>query len=118
MSSWHHAIARAADRKSLTTLVNDYLAMWSPAEMARLPADCRPHRIRGIEDIEYWRQLLSDAYIGGAVHGGASETFQRIIAFFTMAADRVRQLGIEDPIETGGSFARPGSAPDEQPQGD
>lgn len=99
MSSWHHAIAHAADRKALAALVNDYLAMWSPMEMALVPADCRPDRIRGVEDIEYWRERLSDTYLSGGVHNEGSGALSRLIAFFSAAADRVAELGREDPID-------------------
>ena len=99
MSSWHHAIAHAADRKALAALVNDYLAMWSPMEMALIPADCRPGRIRGIEDISYWRGRLSDTYLSGGVHREDSGALARLIAFFSAAADRVAELGHDDPTE-------------------
>ena len=119
MSSWHHAIAHAADRKALAALVNDYLAMWSPMEMARVPAACRPDRIRGIEDISYWRERLSDTYLSGGVHREDSGALSRLIAFFSAAADRVAELGHEDPIEE----AEPNGwivagGPDAQAQGD
>ena len=119
MSSWHHAIAHAADRKALAALVNDYLAMWSPMELARVPADCRPDRIRGVEDIEYWRERLSDTYLSGGVHREDSGALSRLIAFFSAAADRVAELAHVDPIEATDAEPRhaPG-APDNQPQGD
>ena len=119
MNSWHHAIAHAADRKALAALVNDYLAMWSPMEMALIPADCRPDRIRGIEDIDYWRERLSDTYLSGGVHREDGGALSRLIAFFSTAADRVAELKSDDPIEQPemGGHLLMGST-DSQPQGD
>ena len=99
MTSWYDAISQAADRKSLAALVNDYLAMWSPEEMGRLPADCRPDRIRGVEDIGYWRQTLSNSYCSGAVHHEESGTLSRLIGFLTAAAERLAILDADDGID-------------------
>lgn len=118
MSSWHHAIAHAADRKSLAALVNDYLAMWSPMEMARVPAGCRPDRIRGIEDIEYWRERLSDTYLSGGVHREDAGALSRLIAFFSAAADRVAELGCDDAVESPGPGGSRLASPDTQTQGE
>ena len=119
MSSWHHAIAHAADRKALAALVNDYLAMWSPMELALIPAESRPDRIRGVEDIEYWRERLSDTYLSGGVHREDGGALSRLIAFFSAAADRVAELERDDPIEEsegGGRIVIGGRG--SQPQGD
>jgi hypothetical protein len=99
LSSWHHAIAHAADRHALAALVNDYLAMWSPMEMALVPPDCRPDRIRGVEDIQFWRERLSEAYLSGGVHRDEGGALSRLIAFFSAAADRVGELSREDLTE-------------------
>ena len=119
MTSWHDAISHAPDRKALAALVNDYLAMWSPAEMARLPANCRPDRIRGVEDIAYWRQILSDRYCSGAVHDQDSGTLSRLIGFLNAAAERLGELDGHDGIEIDDSGARaPSRRDDNQAQGD
>ena len=119
MTSWTRAVSRATDRKALTALVNEYLATWSPAELARLPAACRPDRIRGVEDIDYWRQVLSDSYISGGVHDAASDTLSRLIGFLTTAAERLVELDAQDGIETGGLGPPPNPrAKDTQAQGD
>ena len=119
MSSWHHAIAHAPDRKALAALVNDYLAMWSPMELALIPADSRPDRIRGIEDIEYWRERLSDTYLSGGVHREDGGALARLIAFFSAAADRVAAIGREDPVEEIDTDNRGAQdAPDQQRPGD
>lgn len=119
MTSWHNAISQAADRKSLAALVNDYIAMWSPKELARLPAECRPGRIRGPEDIGYWRQVLSDSYCSGVVHEAAGDTLSRLLGFLATAADRLAELDAQDGIETGGSGpANAVRAPDTNAQGD
>jgi hypothetical protein len=119
LTSWNSAITRAGDRKSLAALVNDYLATWSPAELARLPAQCRPDRIRGVEDIGYWRQVLSDSYCSGGVHEAASDILSRLIGFLTSAAERLAELDAEDGIDASGDSQHAmAAARDNQAQGD
>lgn len=102
MTTWIHALERAGSRKSLTDLVNEYLATWTPAEISRLPEPCRPGRMHGVEDILYWDGVLAEAYCSGAVHGPDNETYDRILAFIAAAAVRARAIEAEDPVESAG----------------
>lgn len=100
MTTWIHALERAASRKAVTDLVNEYLATWTPAEISRLPESCRPGRMHGVEDILHWDVILAEAYCAGAVHGPDNETYGRILAFISAAAERARAIEAEDPDES------------------
>lgn len=107
MTTWIHALERAASDKSLTDLVNEYLATWTPAEISRLPESCRPGRMHGVEDILYWDGVLAEAYCAGAVHGPDNETYGRILAFIAAAAERARALDLQEPSEAASHESRP-----------
>jgi hypothetical protein len=118
LTSWNQSIHNAPDQKALAALVNDYLAMWSPHEMERVPVECRPDRIRGIEDIEYWRGRLSNSYCSGAVHDDASAPISRLIAFFTAAAERLAVLDEAEVEAVEGAAASRRGGDRQQPRGD
>lgn len=94
---WHHELMCPLDERGLVSLANDFLASWTPAEVAVLPRACRPPRMRNLEDVHHWRHLLAEAYCGGAVYAPEIEPFRRMLSFFIAASDRAAQIQPRDP---------------------
>lgn len=92
MKAWHHELLQPLNERGLVSLANDFLACWTPADLAVLPSACRPPRMRTLEDLHHWRHVLADAYCGGAVHGHDIDPFRRMLSFFISASDRAREI--------------------------
>jgi hypothetical protein len=83
---------------ALTSWVNDYLASWSPYEIAGLPQKCRPRRLIDADDIEHWYLLLSEGYCAEAALGANGELYLKMLSFFSAASQRARELGYGSPV--------------------
>src|SRR5947207_490175 len=62
MLSWFQQMDKARDAGEVVDIARDYLATWTPGELARLPRGCRPGRMRAPSDIEYLHACAVDAY--------------------------------------------------------
>lgn len=89
---WQHAIREVTSCSELASLTNDFLASWTPQEIGRLPLACRPRRMRGVEDIHYWRALIEDSYCSGAALGDEHQAYIAMLAFFSSASRRALEL--------------------------
>jgi hypothetical protein len=89
---WQNAIREVTSCKELSSLTNDFLASWTPQEICRLPLACRPRRMRGVEDIHYWRALIEDSYCSGAALGDEHQAYIAMLAFFSSASRRALEL--------------------------
>lgn len=119
MKAWHHELLQPLNERGLVSLANDFLASWTPADVAVLPQACRPPRMRTLEDLHYWRHVLADAYCGGEVHGHDIEPFRRMLSFFISASDRAREIqAAREARETGAPPPLPAGGHDSQPSGD
>ena len=58
-SRWHDTIDEARTPEEVVTIMRDYLASVTPAELAHLPEKCRPTRIKAEDDITYWTFVLA-----------------------------------------------------------
>lgn len=92
MIRWEEAISKAVTRAELVTLANDFVASWTPRELARLPEACRPSRVRDVEDIRYWASMLAAA-ARPASGPDACEELRGMLRFFLCAAGRSAEVG-------------------------
>jgi len=92
MKAWHQQILDARSWQDLLQVARDYIASFEPAEWASLPANCRPDRIKGVDDLEYWRQCLADEYLLVASQPRGNDVLRAMLAFFTAAAERAEEL--------------------------
>ena len=102
---WHDGMVSLVDAEALTAWVNDYLASWSPYEIAGLPVECRPRRLRDVDDIEHWYQTLSESYCAGAALGPNADLYLKLLSFFSDATQRARELASGAPPQPGGETA-------------
>ena len=97
--SWHKEIRAARNSLELLGLARDFVAKLTPAEVATLPATCREIRIKGADDILFWHERLAEEFFARASRGDPSRAHRDLLDFFTMAAERVAEIGRAEAAE-------------------
>ena len=92
MRAWQQQIRDARTWQDLLQVTRSYIASFEPQEWATLPDNCRPDRIKGVDDLEYWRQCLADEYLRVASQPRGNDVLRAMLAFFTAAAERADEL--------------------------
>ena len=117
MTQWFVQIDRARTATEVAFLTRDYIATWTPEELALLPEECRPGRIRDDKDIEELHGTLVDVYRASRATGPALEALQRITSFFVRASIRLSELA-NPSSSNGGTGGGPllGSTKQAQPR--
>ena len=87
-----HVIAASPTEHDVVLAVREYLAMWSPEELARLPAECRPGKITDAEDISDLAYRLSRAHLEFAGPDDDSRLLERMMSFVSHAGSHVSGL--------------------------
>src|SRR5688572_26885439 len=96
MSSWFQHIDAAKTPFEVVNIARDYLATWTPDELARLPVQCRPGRIRDEQDIDQLHGRLVEEYGRSRLSGEALAALQRMTSFIVRASVRIAQLQGEE----------------------
>ncbi len=75
----------------LLAATRDFLATFTPQHFARLPAEYRPGRIKGEDDIEYWTARLAQMHrkARGFVDGAL---YDDLLTFFIQACMKLSEL--------------------------
>ena len=94
---WRNLIRDSSQEDEVVDLVRDHLALWSPEEIARLPLECRPPRIRDAEDISRWAFELASTHCAQSGKGSDEPMLERMLEFVTQAAIRLAELRAEAP---------------------
>ena len=92
MKAWNQQLLDARTWQDILQVARNYIASLEPREWASLPAHCRPDKIKGVDDIEYWRQCLADEYLRVASQPRGNDVLRSMLAFFTAAAERAEEL--------------------------
>lgn len=92
---WRNLIRTATQEEEVIELVRDHMARWSPEEIARLPQECRPPRIRDAEDISRWAFELASTHCAQTLHADDEALLDRMLEFVTHAAIRLSELQAE-----------------------
>jgi hypothetical protein len=93
MTSWIGQIENASSIADVVSIVRDYIALWSPNEIAALPPAVRPGRVRDESDVTDLHERLVEAYRTTRASGDALATLQRLIGFMARASIRIAELG-------------------------
>ena len=94
---WRNLIRGASHEDEVIELVRDHMARWSPEEMARLPAECRPPRIRDAEDLSRWAFELASTHCAQQLNADDEALLDGMLEFVTHAAVRMSELKAELP---------------------
>jgi len=91
MQSWIRDLDRARTEAEVVATTRDYLALWSPTELARFPEECRSIRIDTEADIARWRDKLAAGY-ARARDTDAPERLQDLVTLVARASERLGEL--------------------------
>lgn len=99
MNTWPKLLQRATSVHEVLAISREYLASWSPKAWASLAEESRPGRIKGVDDVYFWRDQLLGQYCTGAARDQADSQLRELLAYFSAAAERADALHIEfDPV--------------------
>ena len=88
-ASWSELLSRAGCADDVLTTARDFLARFSPGEIAQLPDACRPGKLVDEDDVTNYAFLLaSDACAALDAVG----VHARLSAFFAAASSRISEL--------------------------
>jgi len=104
LTDWYWALMRAKTLEGLLSICNEFLASWHPAEVAALPAGCRPGRFLRAEDIKHWLNVLCDRFHSHD-HKPVPELTD-LITFLFSANDRLDELATPHGMRDGAVRAR------------
>jgi hypothetical protein len=93
MISWFGQLESATNVDAVVAIARDYLALWSPEELALLPQAVRPGRMREASNVTELHGLLVEHYRTTRASGDELAALQRLTGFFGRAATRIAQLG-------------------------
>lgn len=110
MSSWHRQIDDAASVAEVVSIARDFLATWTPRELARLPERCRPGKIRDESDIADLHGRLAEEYRTTRASGEELTTLQLITSFMVRTSVRIAELGGDTAVPATPSSQNPGRA--------
>ena len=91
-TTWHQQIEACEDVETILAVTRDYLATFGPEHLGRLPADCRPGRIKGEDDIAYWSCKLAQNHHKDPAVRIDPELLQEMLNYFLHAWVRVSQI--------------------------
>ena len=91
MNAWFKELDRAKTEAELVATTRDYVSLYSPPELAKLPEDCREIRIETEADIPRWKEKLVDGY--SRVRARAdSPHLQNLVTYMSLASERLGTL--------------------------
>jgi hypothetical protein len=103
MISWLGQLENAQSVGTVVAIARDYLALWSPEEIAMLPPAVRPGRLRDAADVTDLHGRLVEEYRTTRASGNELAALQRLTGFLARASVRIAQLGdatADTPEET------------------
>jgi len=89
---WLYAIDGAQSEKELVMVVREFLATWTPHEIQRLPAPCRPPRLVDGDDVGAYAVELSLYRINALGDPEDDRLLERMKSFFAHAASRAAAI--------------------------
>jgi hypothetical protein len=89
MKAWHQQILNTREPEQLLQATREYIASLTPEQWAELPVNCRRDRIRGTDDLLYWRDRFTEECLAVARDARGNDTLREMLVFFSAAADRV-----------------------------
>lgn len=89
--SWQDAVRAAESEEDVLDIVRDFVAQFSPPEVAELPEDCRPGRFHDAHDVTEYAFELARHRCDEAGEG-ADSLLHRFSAFFTDANERLAEI--------------------------
>ncbi len=92
MPDWRRHFIAADTEHEVVSLAREHVASWQPAEIANLPPECRPGRIRDSDDISQSAYELARAHCSLRYEGEQDLLVMRLLAFMSEAAIRMAEV--------------------------
>ena len=87
---WQGRLSDAGSADDVVAIARDYLALWSPEELALIPQDLRPAKLVDADDVSGYALALVQARMARGTAGEA--VVHKIGNFFGSASLRLSQL--------------------------
>ena len=97
----------ATSENDVVGLVREYMSDWLPEEIGRLPADCRPGKLRDAEDLSTLAYNLTQASVSFDLNPRDLAFVEEMDTFVTHACRRVAEISCGIPSVP--SSSRPAS---------
>jgi len=108
--SWSHRLATSSTEAQVVDVARDFLATFSPYDLARLPESCRPGRIVDANDVNELAFILVRHDHDDSL--GTPRAIHRLTTFFGNASLRLSELMAEQRAHEIIPPPRPGSSVD------
>jgi hypothetical protein len=86
---WRHAIDTAATERELMSVARNFVAGVPEAELAALPAEWRPRRLRSARDVSLMTYRLAQAYCGAQLDTHRERCMRSMLPFFQSLSQRL-----------------------------
>ena len=98
---YFHLLEATASDQAVVNLASQYLAAWTPGELAAIPNACRPGAVRDAEDLADIAYCLTRARIESSIVNSRLDEMEN---FFANACARVSELEAAPHRATGKSY--------------
>ena len=88
MKSWSARIEEAGNPMDLLAVARDFLDSWEHEDLALIPEEARPRRVKGVDDLAYWHQKLVDTFCNTPLEIVQSRKVREMLRFFAFAVQR------------------------------
>lgn len=92
MIAWYHLIDNATSSPEVISAARDYIASWTPREIALLSERCRPGKLRDAYDIELLHDCVIEEYRNSHASGEELSRLQELTSFLVQAMQRIAEL--------------------------
>lgn len=89
---WRSILAAASTEEEVLEFVRGYLATWGTQDLASLPAECRPGRVKDAEDIGRWAFELASSHCAATFDKDDMPVLEHMLVFATEAAAHLSQV--------------------------
>jgi hypothetical protein len=106
MITWYHLIDNATSIPEVVGVARDYIASWTPQEIALLPERCRPGKVRDAYDIELLHDCVIEEYRDSLASGEGLSRLQELTSFLVQAMQRITDLSARNASGASGKPSR------------
>ena len=96
---WNLRLRGAYSNREVISLARDFIAQWTPAEIADLPESCRPGQLKGADDLAYYAFALAKEERKSAAYTPRLATFASFFAAASLRLSEIAAISSQPRIE-------------------
>ena len=96
---WNLRLRGAYSNREVIALARDFIAQWTPAEIADLPDSCRPGQLKCADDIAYYAFVLCKEDRKSAEYNPRLTTIASYFAAASLRLSEIAAISSEPRIE-------------------